>query len=306
MKKIFKNKNNLIIGLFGVVLLMGIGFAAFSQRLTITETSGFDTNWNVYISNADFLEEESSEHVIGKATVVSRDTASLSTELKYPGDLATYRITVKNASQTDYTGATSASVGTTYYTGKVSATDRLVTTSVDIIADYVDNSLVYRLDDNPSTGWESMEQTSLESIEKMEAEGYLDRDIKLHEKDIHQILVNQTLTSIQLAPGQVSNPIELVLTKTISAADDTDDLSYDNIAEILQYTNLVGRRADLPGNQDPTKDTIEADADRTETIIILPPFGANKAVASYIAIAIAVLAVVAGGVIVVKKKLLNK
>ena len=216
-----------------------------------------------------------------------------------------YRIIVKNNSQIDYTGATSSSVGTTYYTGKVSATDRLVTTSIDMVADYVDNSLVYRLDDNQGGGWESMEQTRLGSIEQMEAQGYLDRDVKLAEKDIHQILINETLTRSQLAPGETKT-LDLVLTKTISAADDTDDLSYTNIAEILQYTNLVGRRADLPGNQDPTKTPTEADADRTETIVILPPFGANKAIASYIAIAIAVLAVVAGGVIVVKKKLLNK
>lgn len=216
-----------------------------------------------------------------------------------------YKVTVKNNSQIDYTGATANSVGTTYYTGKVSTTDRRVTTSVDIVADYVDNSLVYRVDDNQGYGWASMEQTRLASIEQMENEGYLDRDVKLAEKDIHQILINESLASIQLAPGE-SKTLDLLLTKTISSADDTDDLSYDNIAEILQYTNLVGRRADLPGNQDPTKPIIEVDADRTETIVILPPFGANKAVASYMAIAISVLAVIAGGVIVVKKKLMNR
>ena len=211
-----------------------------------------------------------------------------------------YKITVTNKSQIDYTGITSESVGTTYYSGKESLTDRLVTTSIDIVADYVDNSLVYRIDDNQDNGWQSME-TRFESIAKMETDGYLDPNAKLAEEGINQILINEKLTGIQLAPYE-SKTLSLVLTKTISSSDETDDLSYTNIAEILQYTNLVGRRADPPGNYDPA----EADTDITETIVILPPFGANKAITTYIAIAIAVLALIAGGVIVIKKKLSNK
>lgn len=214
-----------------------------------------------------------------------------------------YRITVKNNSEVDYTGATSSSVGTTYYTGKVSASDKIVTTSVDIIADYVDNSIVYRAEDNDGKGWASMDQTRLGSIEQMENEGYLDKDVKLAEKDIHQILVNESLSSNKLVPGE-SKTVELLLSKTISSADENEDLSYDNIAEILQYTNLVGRRADLPGNQDPTEAPTEEDSDYTETVIITPPTGENRAY--YFVLAGVVLTVIAGGVFVIKKKVVDK
>lgn len=214
-----------------------------------------------------------------------------------------YRITVKNNSQIDYTGSTTSSVGTTYYTGRTSGSDRLVTTSVDIVADYVDNSIVYRADDNQGRGWESMDQTRLGSIEQMENQGYLDKDVKLAEKDIHQILINESLSSIQLAPGE-SRTIELQLSKTISTDDESEDLSYDNIAEILQYTNLVGRRADLPGNQDPTEAPTEADSDYTETVIITPPTGENRA--HYFVITAAALVIIGAGVFVIKKKVIDK
>ena len=214
-----------------------------------------------------------------------------------------YKITVKNDSQIDYTGATSSSVGTTYYTGKVSNTDQIVTTSIDAVADYVDNSLVYRADDNSGRGWQSMEQTRFGSIEQMENKGFLDKNVKLTEKNIHQILINESTSSFKLKPGE-SKTLELLLSKTISSSDEDDDLSYDNIAEVLQYTNTVGRRSDIPGDQDPTKAPIEADADWTETVVITPPTGENRA--HYFVLTGVILVVIAGGVFVIKKKVLDK
>lgn len=214
-----------------------------------------------------------------------------------------YKIIVTNNSEVDYTGATSSSVGTTYYTGKVSSSDQIVTTSIDTVADYVDNSLVYRADDNNGRGWQSMDQTRFGSIEQMENNGYLDKDVKLTEKNIHQILINESASSSKLKPGE-SKTLELVLSKTISSSDEDDDLSYDNIAEILQYTNTVGRRSDIPGDQDPTTAPIEADADWTETVVITPPTGENRA--HYFVLTGVILVIIAGGVFVIKKKVLDK
>lgn len=214
-----------------------------------------------------------------------------------------YKITVTNNGEKDYTGATSSSVGTAYYTGKVSASDKLVTTSVDIIADYVDNSIVYRAEENEGKGWTPMDQTSLGSIAQMEEQGYLDKDVKLEEKNIHQILINDSLKNMNLTPGE-SKTVELTLSKTISSADEDNDLSYDNIAEVLQFTNTVGRRADLPGNQDPTEAPTEDDSDWTETVIITPPTGENRS--HYYVLAGVVLVITGLGVFVIKKKVLDK
>ena len=62
MKNFFKNKTNVIIGwLCAVVLLMGIGFAAFSQRLEIGDTITSNSEWNVYIKSV------AAANTVGKA-----------------------------------------------------------------------------------------------------------------------------------------------------------------------------------------------------------------------------------------------
>lgn len=214
-----------------------------------------------------------------------------------------YKITVTNNSELDYTGSSSTSVGTAYYTGKVSSADAKVTTSIDLVSDYVDNDLVYRVEDNPERGWLSMEKTSLESIEKMEKDGYLDPAVGLKNKDIHQIIVNEALKNELLVSGE-SRSLELTLSKTLATSSADEDPTFDNIAEVLQYTNTVGRRADIPGNQDPTKAPIEADSDWTETVRITPPTGENRAY--YYVITGVVLTMVAVGVFVIKRKVLDK
>lgn len=214
-----------------------------------------------------------------------------------------YKVTVKNNSELDYTGSSTNSVGSAYYTGQVSSSDRKVTTSIDWISDYVDNSLVYREDDNQGRGWLSMDKTSLESIAKMEENGYLDPEVKLESKDIHQIIVNDSLKNEALVPGD-SRTVELMLSKTLSTSEGTEDPTFDNIAEILQYTNTVGRRSDIPGNQDPTKAPVEGDADWTETVTITPPTGENRS--HYYVITGIVLTIIAAGVFVIKKKVVDK
>ena len=100
-----RKKNNLIIlGLCSILLLMGIGYAAFSSMLNITGTSNISSNWDIRITNI-----ESNLH--GKATNAvepSYDnenglTASFSTNLVSPGDYAEYTVTVRNNGDIDAT-----------------------------------------------------------------------------------------------------------------------------------------------------------------------------------------------------------
>ena len=79
--------------------------------------------------------------------------------------------------------------------------------------------------------------------------------------------------------------------------------------EIAKTSNTVGRRNvySVVGNQDPTDAPNELDSDRSETVRILPPFGEDGML--YITIGIiAVIAtgIVIGGIIFIKKKVLNK
>jgi len=99
MKSFFKNKNNVIIGLCAIVILMGIGFAAFSQRLEIGDTTVTNSDWNVYIKSA--VAGTPVGGATGSAQVVDRASAKLTANLSSPGDSVTYTITVANDGNID-------------------------------------------------------------------------------------------------------------------------------------------------------------------------------------------------------------
>ena len=96
MKNIFKSKRNILIMMFALVVIMGIGFAAYSQQLRINDTSSIDSNWDIYIKDVSVPSKTSG--AIGSGTVdeVEKLKAELTTDLKYPGDYVIYNITVAN------------------------------------------------------------------------------------------------------------------------------------------------------------------------------------------------------------------
>ena len=97
-----RRKNNyIILGLCAVLVLMGIGYAAFSSQLNITGTSNITSNWDVRITN---IESE-----LSGATDVSEPSydntngmyASFHTGLSKPGDYALYTVTIENRGDID-------------------------------------------------------------------------------------------------------------------------------------------------------------------------------------------------------------
>ena len=271
--------------------ILGIKIILSNGTTIIDTENGINKNVN-WVSNTDKLQ--------GKIHIYMDEEIMQGANIQIK-----YRITVKNVGEIDSTGATDNSVGETYYTGNVSTSDRVVTTTVDKIIDYVDNSLVFKAELNPD--WKLIENTDLKSVTQMKQDGYLDarlnvvyKDASNNEKPISQIIVSEALANTPLEPGQ-SAGVELILTKTISSSDEDDDLSYNNVAETLEFTNLVGRKDDIPGNKEPYEfEPGENDSDYTEEVIITAPTGGNKSL-TYIVVAIAVLAV-AGVVIFVIRK----
>ena len=91
-----KKKNNIIIGsLCAVVLLMAVGYAAFSSILNIKGTSSISSNWKVLITNVD------EKNIVGSATNAEEPswedlTATFKTNLVSPGDSIEYDITIEN------------------------------------------------------------------------------------------------------------------------------------------------------------------------------------------------------------------
>ena len=114
-----------------------------------------------------------------------------------------------------------------------------------------------------------------------------------------------------------TSQIILTITKTVSAQDDANNMRYDNLAEIVKFENTVGRRdtISITGNANPGTSEIfktslsERDQSATELVTFTPPTGieaTTSITAQVLIIVIISLGIVAVGIVVIKKKVLNK
>lgn len=234
-------------------------------------------------------------------------------------------------------------LGTTYYTNDVRA-DKVVTTRVRQIVDYVDNNGIFRADlnNNKDHSWKNTNVTELTG-NGYEADRLLSKQITTEYELIDKNGIayitdqrNNVILSIdtrenteelnnngfeaKLIPyvenqDAYKSQIGLTITKTVSAEDDANNLTYDNIAEIVKIENSVGRRDEVavPGNANPKLGEFdearkERDSSATELVTFTPPTGIQSEAIMTIQILIAVVAglsIVAIGIIVIKKKVLK-
>ena len=101
MKRRYRiNKKYLIVGLFIVLLVMSVGYAAFSTSLSITGTGSISTSWNIEITDittSDIVGSASND----KSPSYDKLSATFSTNLVSPGDSITYNIKVENKGSLD-------------------------------------------------------------------------------------------------------------------------------------------------------------------------------------------------------------
>lgn len=129
---------------------------------------------------------------------------------------------------------------------------------------------------------------------------------------------------------QSSAQTTMMLSTTLVPDSGEDTMVYNNLAEIVQVSNSQGRRlkwsvtgnqpmanqdlgSDTPVNE---KDEIytkvdlvtpkEIDADSSQEILILPPTGANRNYTLWIIVGVLALAIIAGGVVLIRKYFKNK
>ena len=202
-----------------------------------------------------------------------------------------YELAVTNVGETDYEGQDF------YY--KASGASEIVTTTANVVLDYVANNLQFRADDNTSGGWNTINDV-------VNSEG-LNSNLNEPVEKFNTIIKTENL-STALKPGETTTPVSLILTQLMTAQNTADDRTYNNIAEITTVSNSVGRRMaySIQGNQDPTaEEPAEVDSIRAEEVIVIPPTGIGEIVV-YITVAVLTLAILIVGIIFVKKKVLKK
>ncbi len=107
----YRRNNLIIIALCIVLVLMGVGYAAFSTVLNITGTASVTTTWCVGFDNTKTLAYTSKAGITGGTSptgsisfngnvcaVNYQPNATLTTDFTSPGDEITYTLTIKNKS----------------------------------------------------------------------------------------------------------------------------------------------------------------------------------------------------------------
>jgi len=283
---------------------------------------------------------KNSTHV---STEQGRITMNMDEELMQGANLqVTYEIEVTNVGEKDYNTEDFYNYGT----NKPIDESSIVKTKVDQIIDYVENNMKFAktLNRDASTpindGWEVKAQTDIGTDR--------DRSDVVLKDTVIQALFNgsgvtdDAYNTIAVLTGEATakegsalaiddelEPDEtaksdFILTQLISPENESDDLTYKNVLEIIKTTNDVGRRMhfSIAGNHVPAERDeadpaevlktslrpigYEVDTDDGELITIIPPFGANMVQDTHYAIfAIALIAVFGAGVYLIKKKVLK-
>ncbi len=143
--------------------------------------------------------------------------------------------------------------------------------------------------------------------------------------------MNDNLLPTLYGQGQNEDNTTLILTTSVTASGDSENLTYNNLAEVIETSNSYGRRMafSISGNQEMANQDIndvgsyqdhhayssskitqprEIDADSAQQIQILPPTGSQdyrNRVLAIITTAIATIIILVGAIII-KKKVYNK
>lgn len=238
-----------------------------------------------------------------------------------------------------------------YYTGTPGANDVPVTIRVRQLVDYVDNDAIFTTEYNDETdhSWRNTTVTELtgsgydherlldnaitQTYELIDLNGMtyitdqrnnviLSED-SLENTDKSDLSISNNgfekkLSVIEATSGEIpeenKSQITLRISRTIAAAKDTDDLTFDNLSEVVKFENTVGRRdvAATPGNANPHLGEFETalyetDSSATELITFTPPTGLEVDTGMTFQILLVVvvgLVIVAIGVVIIKKKVL--
>lgn len=238
-----------------------------------------------------------------------------------------------------------------YYTGTPGANDVPATVRVRQLVDYVDNDAVFTTEFNNSAN-QSWRNTTVSELtgSGYDEERLLDPEVTqtyqlvdingmtyiteqrnnvvlsedgLESTDKNDLTVSNNgfekrLSVIDTSAHDVSedskSSITLRTSRTVAAAKDTDDLTFDNLVEIVKFESTVGRRdvAATPGNANPhlgefETAVYETDSSATELVTFTPPTGleVNSGMTFQVLLVIVVaLGIVAIGVVIIKKKVL--
>ncbi len=245
---------------------------------------------------------------------------------------ATYKLAVENVGEVDYLDKLF------YYTGKTSDSSEgnISKTNARTVIDYVSNLIEYSDKYKENSAWkvqnagQLITSSTLNKDGSITVTGNIDGDLVnrhyLDKVSTYNTLITTNELKNDLLPTIANKnnnykETSLVLTKILSNSSGDEEFIYNNLAEIVEISNSQGRRMQfsIVGNQEMADQSLrtnnsaedvntaikvvtpsEIDADSAQKIVILPPLG-GKHIMPIIITAIASLAIVAVGIVVIKR-----
>lgn len=214
----------------------------------------------------------------------------------------TFDIKVKNNSELDYDTKE-------YYLYGIIGNVAPVKTTINAIADYMDETLKTVYEYNQENGSWHIAEKDLNKVADIEISPDLYKQIKNNDN----VLVMNN--NIELGPGEESAIGQIKEVKASKLLSTSGDTTYKNNVELLQVSNSVGRfygekdstrkitkwKLITPGNLDISIGPQEID-EAIARVAIVPPTGQTRI---YYVLGINCLVILLGGIIFIKKKVLD-
>ena len=263
-------------------------------------------------------------------------TAYMDEELMYGARIELYyKFKVTNIGEVDYLD------NQFYYTGKTNNTgiSNMTSTTADTVIDYVSNNIQFIPTNSNNKDW------GIRTVEELTGNSNANEEIGYNKdlvndkyidimKTYNTIITTKGLGNENLYPekadiGESTISTSLLLSSTLVPDTGNDSMIYNNLTEIVQTSNSQGRRMEytVSGNQPMADQSLgtnvqtneekgiytkadlvtptEIDSDSSQQVLILPPTGANRNYALWIITGILSIILIAGAIILIKKKLLK-
>lgn len=213
-----------------------------------------------------------------------------------------YTITIKNESELDYKYTVNPNY---YYYGDSTGIDKLGT-AIRKVVDYMDESIVYDTEKNEKLEWK---KTTAEDLKAWEDEDSYDKKRLISDevyegiKTGYSIAVTEYFYEHAIEIGKVGT-IKIYGNKLLSTEE--NGVRVGNHAEILETEGIRSLWGSTPGNYNPSNNggsPHELDDDKS-VLIITPPTGIKNNVVLIVTAVTIVLVCFAGGVYLIKKKIL--
>ena len=283
--------------------------AKATNVLWIDHTAHGQDTKNVYSTNKNYKNYLMLNPIVrSKAASKGKVQLTMDQEVMHGATLQiTYAITVANVGEVDY------KEDQFYYTGKVGDTGTIVKTNPRKLIDYVGtqlhewddrddktatrNNLQFNSNQNPEWQVITSDKVLQDGLVNKAYETSINKYTKDHiivteaiSKDLIPLIADTSEAKNQIANKFKEDPmhaletvnasqsvsgVQLILTQMITQDNTNDDKTYNNMVELVTTKNTVGRKMaySVVGNQDPTTEPYEIDADDSQDVVILPPFG---------------------------------